>query len=346
MERSHRIAIVGLAIVALAGCNAVLGLEPVSSAGDDEPDAATAIDGAPGDGAPGDGAATPDADPDGGSDNDIDNDGVLDAIDNCVTVANPHQDDDDDDGTGDVCDPCPQTASATDDVDGDGVGDSCGDPSTASAQCIVWFDGFRYPRTALRYASGSGHGAWSRTATPGAVTQTDPEINEGLLVVGDTSVGASLVVSHAAVTGLATLATGETHELGTVTQLTDIETARPLATNGLLMQGASETLASVAVRRWMSPLVNLTSTEPALRAIAIDRWFAIAVDTRSSGGSFARLRYDDMPLVTLSAMIPPSASVSATGRAGLRTHRVAARFDYLLVIVDRVTATCPPRTEP
>ena len=41
---------------------------------------------------------------------DKDGDGVLDASDNCPTVANPDQADTDGDGRGDACDPCPSTA--------------------------------------------------------------------------------------------------------------------------------------------------------------------------------------------------------------------------------------------
>jgi len=56
---------------------------------------------------------------------DADGDGVADADDNCVSVANADQADADGDGVGDVCDNCARANSSQTDVDGDGVGDEC-----------------------------------------------------------------------------------------------------------------------------------------------------------------------------------------------------------------------------
>lgn len=78
-------------------------------------------------------------------DQDGDGDGILDAVDNCPSTANPAQADGDGDGIRDACDPvndldtdgdgildavddCPGTANpAQADVDGDGIGDACDD---------------------------------------------------------------------------------------------------------------------------------------------------------------------------------------------------------------------------
>ena len=58
--------------------------------------------------------------------NDADNDGVLDALDNCPNTPNPTQADLDMDGAGDACDNCPTTSNVGQaDGDGDGVGDAC-----------------------------------------------------------------------------------------------------------------------------------------------------------------------------------------------------------------------------
>jgi hypothetical protein len=57
---------------------------------------------------------------------DADGDGVLNANDNCLSQANPGQEDTDADGLGDACDNCPAAANVTQyDSDGDGPGDAC-----------------------------------------------------------------------------------------------------------------------------------------------------------------------------------------------------------------------------
>jgi hypothetical protein len=63
---------------------------------------------------------------------DGDGDGIVDAADDCPTVADPEQRDGDGDGVGDACDNCPTVPNADQaDRDHDGVGDACDNcPST------------------------------------------------------------------------------------------------------------------------------------------------------------------------------------------------------------------------
>jgi hypothetical protein len=86
-----------LLVCALAGCDAVFGLDRTSP-----------LDAAP--------PVPPD----------FDGDGVPDARDNCPTVPNPDQLDSDGDGLGDACDLCPHVASTDNhDEDHDNFGDVC-----------------------------------------------------------------------------------------------------------------------------------------------------------------------------------------------------------------------------
>ena len=68
-----------------------------------------------------------------GPPNDVDADGVENAMDNCPAAANMDQHDEDADARGDVCDNCPHVANAMQpNSDGDAVGDAC-DPNPATA---------------------------------------------------------------------------------------------------------------------------------------------------------------------------------------------------------------------
>ena len=116
---------IGVALV-LAGC----GFHPAAG---------------PGDGPVGDDDADLDMSPppidaiDGSTTVDTDNDGVVDAIDNCPMVANPDQHDEDADNTGDACDPCPQVANAVLDTDADGLPDACDPHPNVGGDTLIAF---------------------------------------------------------------------------------------------------------------------------------------------------------------------------------------------------------------
>lgn len=78
------------------------------------------------------------ADPD-----DVDSDGVADAVDNCRTIANGDQADVDSDGTGDICDNCALVPNEQEsDADGDGLGDLCDPHPSAVGDCLLLVDTF------------------------------------------------------------------------------------------------------------------------------------------------------------------------------------------------------------
>ncbi len=83
---------------------------------------------------------------------DIDRDGVQDVFDNCVTVANPNQEDIDRNGRGDACDDfdrdglvnskdnCPNVPNRNQiDTDGDGIGDACDEEESRITERYKWF---------------------------------------------------------------------------------------------------------------------------------------------------------------------------------------------------------------
>ena len=67
---------------------------------------------------------------------DTDQDGLIDACDNCPTVSNEYQDDMDSDGIGDVCDNCMYVTNENQlDSDGDGIGNACDNcPAVSNAE--------------------------------------------------------------------------------------------------------------------------------------------------------------------------------------------------------------------
>ena len=118
-----------------------------------------------------------DAPPDGSPTVDTDGDGIVDASDDCPTIANTDQRDWDGDGHGDVCDHCPHLASPADpDTDGDGVGDACDPrPATGGDTRVLW-DGFYDANAITGWTEGGTGGAGTWTVTGGKLVQsaTDP----------------------------------------------------------------------------------------------------------------------------------------------------------------------------
>jgi hypothetical protein len=112
--------------------------------------------------------AAPDANP-----NDLDGDGVMNAVDNCPNVANPDQHDEDMDMLGDVCDPCPPSSDNTDD-DNDGVANDCDPNPSVPGDHMVLFEGFQHGVPADWTAVG---GTWTMSAD-------DIVINAGTAIPG------------------------------------------------------------------------------------------------------------------------------------------------------------------
>lgn len=140
--------------VALAGCNAVFGLDSTELAPEQPPP-------------------------------DTDGDTIADAVDNCVLAANTNQFDVDQDGIGDVCDNCPAVANFTqaDVGDGDGVGDLCDAHPVDKGDCLVLYDSFADPgQFAMNWSTESSIGAPVVEPTAGRVHLV-PNGNQSLLAM-------------------------------------------------------------------------------------------------------------------------------------------------------------------
>lgn len=116
-------------VLLVGGCRQLLGLEPPTS--DDAIDAPATPHDARADGALSDAV------------NDPDGDGIPSATDNCPGKPNADQGDEDNDNLGDVCDPCPISATNADN-DNDGVGDACDPHPTTGGDAIALFEGFHH----------------------------------------------------------------------------------------------------------------------------------------------------------------------------------------------------------
>lgn len=80
---------------------------------------------------------------------DGDGDGIADAVDNCVDVANRSQGDEDEDLVGDACDNCPAIANAMQEHrgDADAVGDLCDPHPAFGGDCVILVETFADPAT-------------------------------------------------------------------------------------------------------------------------------------------------------------------------------------------------------
>ncbi len=104
---------------------------------------------------------------------DIDADGVLNAADNCPSIANTNQRNHDGDNRGDACDVCPHLASTIHaDNDADLIGDDCDPRPLQPGDTVAVWDGFYADSPALSWNT---VGSW--TLESGALRQTAMGIN-------------------------------------------------------------------------------------------------------------------------------------------------------------------------
>ena len=273
--------------------------------GDDTPpiDAPPPIDSA----GPADGAI--DAGPPPDADLDADDDGVLDADDNCVMIQNPLQRDHDDDDRGDECDRCPHLPSATDpDGDNDGVGDAC-DPRVGPDARSMWF-GFYDPVEI---------GGWLGDTTQFTVTA-------GVLRRTVTTAGASLApptmvhnahaVTSATITGISA---------GSGTRWVGVSVAAVANTQYYACSAVHTGFGTTATYQSQWSGGGNTVQSPLGVSIDVNDTFGVAVGITAAGGT-CQVR---TPAV-VTASDPPIGP--RDGLVGVYTDDYSVDWDYLFVV--------------
>lgn len=275
---------------------------------------------------------------DGPPDTDLDGDGLIGAADNCPTVANPDQHDEDGDGVGDVCDNCPHLANEdqanTFEAEPDDLGDACDTEPTT--QCIVKFDPF------TRQPGSVSIGEWDHGDDQDSVVQRSFDQTNALFAILDYQVSSEVIVAKAKLTFFSI--DNQFHTVGIWHAIGPFNTPVP---TGVLAEMAHAEVASDS-----GPAV-LHVAQPQQAANVGFGDFDVPFTIATTGvGSEVVLRADlRVPgLIAARAEVAGSkATVSGkliaplpAGNVGFRTERASARFDYVLIFQDRVSA-CPPR---
>jgi hypothetical protein len=298
------------AVVGLAGCELVFGVDTA------EP---PAID------------ATVDAKPIDGPPGDVDGDGIPDGIDVCPSFFDPSQHDEDGDLVGDPCDGCPHQFDPSQvNFDGDDLNDACDDASPR-VDCIVHFDGFRVDNTGWMHPIGD----W--VIDGDSMVQTDPTTMQGRLL------------SVAAYTDPLVVVSGRFVQLGDISARNVGVWAHATVQNQDLPDGhlaeiydAQGDLAQLAVSavaggpgvpmlpyERLDPLIDIQNGDPFY--IGFDTRFPpVWVATAVLGSSY-RTQVGDT-------------SSSQTASVALRVHQAVVRFDYIMIITTQPSLPCPPRT--
>jgi hypothetical protein len=329
--------------VSAAGCNQLLGLDAPARGDGDGGAADDDDDGGSGDG---DGGGSADANLD-----DVDGDGVTNAVDNCPDVPNPLQADEDGDAEisgGDACDLCPHqgapaAGTAHADVDQDGVGDDC-DPSTQIKHCWRWFDGFHGDPDVVLGRYDTTRGQWK--VMNGELAQLDLHANLAEATVLDRAYLNPVVSARGVPTAIAD--NGGDAGVSPTQNAVGVTAGRidtgPGTCFGVVMRRiATPTSAEVALVRegQLSEVIYAETNIPISRLVPGERVFATAdLASASATPRIVGKLPDDNPQEVLAT---GAAQCSLIGRAGVRTQFATVGFHYLYVIEVEGASGCGRR---
>jgi hypothetical protein len=273
---------------------------------------------------------------------DADADGVGDACDNCLGVVNADQHDEDADAVGDACDNCPHVTNPdqanTVESPPDQLGDAC--DNDGAIDCILSFD----PLTEMGPIDSETVGTWTPGEDGDSIVQTDRDIENAYFVVAparysleEIAVGVHVLDFDPGANDFHTA--GVWHSMGPRVDPAD----NPLGLSAEYSSARTATALTPAVVHFSfhisenpattqdlgfgdfvpTPITMSTAGIGSTAIVAIDLRFAQSANTIGGGAvveqSFA------------AAVGTPQAPLAA-GVVGLRTHRMSARFDYVLVI--------------
>ena len=201
---------------------------------------------------------------------DLDGDGIEDAVDNCRATANADQSDEDQDTLGDACDNCPLVANADqgDMGDGDGVGDRCDQHPVTPNDCLVLLDTFTNPD---RFAE-----RWNVLVDTGS--QVIPHAGYVTLAPGSSGTAAAIVPRDlvgpfdVVLAGVATIENGSMFAAGT-----HLTSPRSGYQCGIGFENLTMTQYPVAATTFSTgpslgsaALIRLGDSEPAFRSCRIE----------------------------------------------------------------------------
>ena len=257
---------------------------------------------------------------------DTDSDGIDDAIDNCVTVANADQFNEDKDDRGDACDACPHLAGTLTtgdaDDDGDGIGNQC-DPRVGTDRRVV-FLGFNNATERTAFALRAGSDQWS--VSGGQLHQTDATIAvpQNIVWTGETITGTVVAETHVHLDAVPT-GTG-TRLAAVVGGYYDGTTVDAYACG--LRGSDADVPATVAAWHFVNPpTIGVSSTAATTGTMSAGKEaFVHLLATDQTTTSTLDCLADASPL---SLAVP---SYVPDGYPGFRTLNVTASFDYLFVV--------------
>jgi hypothetical protein len=274
---------------------------------------------------------------------DRDMDGIPDDVDNCPALQSLDQHDEDNDGVGDLCDNCPHLVNSDQsNGDADNLGDACEDPNDDPVlECISHFD----PFTVAPGLAGAT-GTWTITGGD-ALAQTDPAVLNALLFIDANEYGNPLIVTagHITTLGLAT----DFNNVSVWGEATSGQSNAGVPNNGFVTEMSRSAVSPVdnakpgihtsLQQAAMPSNGKLVPFVPSQGPMVEGHAFEIRLDMRLGTTIVAAVRMNGGAPATTTTAIPSTPQ----NRIALRTYRLAAAYDYILVVERVNAASCPPR---